>query len=1148
MYSPGLRSYSEYQDQLRSPIEPQELTQYQRQLQPIYQREMQREEEERSRLKPLQWIFDRLQTGQYVSANVANSIIEAIQGKPEDERQTLVEAVTTGLTGKVKGSYEDIIRDTLGLGEGKVFGRAPEGTRRAQMDWADVLGFVGDVLLDPLTYMSFGGATGGAKMAAGQFADDSVRLYLRQLAQNTDELARLTKGKIAPQQVSGLLSDGTEKAMRELSAKSGDLGRIIDRTYREAYQAGLRKTQQELMQRTGSALREIGEPEGGLAQIGLEDIATRLQEGVAYQGAGETFAARFMTKEMGVGPEKGLTKVRRNAWGKFENFFKQSRVGSKVSDGIWGVMNVGPIGEIRRTLGFRNPYQKYLRAKELDALQKGRVAEAQAVQDLLQPVRDLSDEQLDLLYKNAARLEDMVENVVTEGASFSGGSAADRILGLTKTGDSQVDEAMETLFGENGVLRRMKGEEDFWSTRLNEDIAEVRQFYLPKIQRARRRGINVSRQRQYTMNQSFQREVELTKFIYGVDEDIARELVESNVTALGTDLREALIERGMIHGRAKGRWALFEQIKEMGIDLRDNLDPAAASLKTAGREFDDIGLSTVDHPALKDFVFDREVAKIAENAIQASGRGKNIFQRMMKSYANWWKGIVLLTTGYHARNFMTNTMIQFLHHGPKAFNKDDIMRSASAVWYTLKRSDPNVDLSKFLQEVGLNENRLSKYLNQRVGNMTVRDLADQAWDRNVISQSTMGYDRRSILEQFQGKSQQPLRTASRTLGAYVENIPRFQSFMLDYIDNATADISKLNPGNLLDVEKPALDYAALEAKKYFLDYEDLTSFERDTLKNIIPFYTFLRKNLAAQIEALSVYPEMYSLLPKIEEFVTYEDPDYDPSMVPEWMRQEGMFPIRRADAELGIVGKALEAIGVDMAPGEGLRFFRPDFAFNDLNLIPLEWEEGDWMPHLAPDELKDTLINATAPWIRRIADLMMDSDNAYNFFYKENMGDTTEAPYLMRLFASRPEVVPFIDGLLRFAGFPDGAKINVRDNKLEIDSNMALILEEALPVLRQGAYLFYLVDDLPWLNNVLEKTFNVEDEYEGVEEVLQNLSFWLGVKMRDQDLEREKQIVARDIYYRSRDILNEQRRNLPGAERRSLEYQQRTDSLIRRLR
>jgi hypothetical protein len=49
-------------------------------------------------------------------------------------------------------------------------------------------------------------------------------------------------------------------------------------------------------------------------------------------------------------------------------------------------------------------------------------------------------------------------------------------------------------------------------------------------------------------------------------------------------------------------------------------------------------------------------------------------------------------------------------------------------------------------------------------------------------------------------------------------------------------------------------------------------------------------------------------------------------------------------------------------------------------------------------------------------------------------------------------------------------------------------------------------------------------------------------------LEREKQQIGRDIYFQAVEQLNEQRSDRPGSEQRSLDYWNRTDDLIRRLR
>jgi hypothetical protein len=532
-------------------------------------------------------------------------------------------------------------------------------------------------------------------------------------------------------------------------------------------------------------------------------------------------------------------------------------------------------------------------------------------------------------------------------------------------------------------------------------------------------------------------------------------------------------------------------------------------------------------------VFDYDVADIFDRALKITGRDRNVFYKAIKQYSAWWKGVVTSTTGFHARNFMSGALVQFLRHGPRAFDKNETMQSIAAVAYTLRQSNPKA----FLAELGADETWMKKMLSQRVGNLSVGELATEARRLGLISENTMGFSGQNIVEKVAGKegfsmSTGPVRRLSRQIGNHVENFHRFQSFLIDYADNFTADVSKISPGKLLTSEAPVLEWAAEQAKKWFLDYGDLSDFEQTVMKNVVPFYTWLRKNLVNQINGVVLYPELYSIIPKIEGLLTYEDPEYDPAWVPAWLREEGAFPIGRSED-----GK--------------FRFYKPDFAFKDLNLIPLQWREGDLLPHFNFQEIKDTMLNATAPWIRDMAS-RMTRENGYSFMYKEDLAETADAPYLMRLFASRPGTIVLLDGLLKTVGIENGAHMDLKDGKLQIDGKFAQTMQEYLPVLRQLEFLFYVPQTLPVIGPILEEVIEnftgAQDSYEGSEQVMQMLSYYLGIKTTDRDLEAEKQRLGRDIYFRARDVLTEHRRDLPGAEQRRLEYWQGIDDTVRRIR
>ena len=1100
----------------------QQMTGYEQNLNPYYDTLMDEEQQKRNWQRPVQWIFERLQTGQFVSANIAEELIDAFDRDPNTQADFLG-AIWDGLTGKRQGSYEKILRERLQTGKGKVFAGADEEKWLGKLDWAKVLGFIGDVILDPMTYASFGGAAKGAKIAASSFADDSVRIMLRSMADNPESIIAKAVGNVDPKMLEAVIAGTSNRGISKLKGMGNDLGRAIDMTYREAYKTGLQRSQAKLLEMTRTAAQGLGDAPD-VARI-MENVG----QGVAYNKAGTRFGGRFLGKEFAVGERRGaLTAIKdTEGWEKFARWFSQVTPDtSNLRGAVWGIMNRGSIGEMRRAIGFRNPYQKYLRAQELEqGLELSRVASTTYLKEGLEPLLKHSDEELDLLRTTIAR---------KEGAQFAAATATERQFGAAVVPvDESIVETMDT-FG--STMQRWNAEEAFWATRLGEDAAKYREWYLPEMFRDTAGGGNVRKARKYTFEQSAAREADLMQAVWGVDRNTAVGMVQNNATGFSMDMKEMVANRALVHGRAKARFNLVEQMKELGVNLSDVNDDVGQALVRGGRTIEELGVVNVEGAALKGYVFDKDVAEILDRALNVTGADMNVFQKKMKQFMNYFKTTVTMTTGFHMRNFISNTVTQFLRHGSRAFNFDEYMMSVAGVATALGESSRKA----FLGTLKIDETWMAKYLDRGVGNMTVRELFQEARNRGVISEATMGFDPTDVVQKVTGQKKGGIgklyragAEASRGVGSYIENIPRFQSFLIDYIDNA-ADAAKITGTGdafttaLRAADKPTLDWAGREAKKWFIDYSDLSAFEQKTMKNVIPFYSWIRNNLANQISGVALYPDLYSILPKIEEFATYEDPDYDASLIPEWMRNEGMFPIGKQEG--------------------GFRMFRPDLAHMDLNLLPFAWEEGKLFPTFVGEEMKDEIINATAPWVRRLADVMITSENPYQFFYKQELGPTADAPYLMRLFASRPGVVPLVDGFLKRLGFENGAELSEVDGRLKIDSRMAITLEEFLPVLRQLEFLFYLPQTvIPALEKVIEDFTGADDRYEGTEQTMQMLAYYLGIKTKDVDVEAERERLGRDIYYQAVEAYSEERKEQPGADMRSAENRRRVTESIRRL-
>lgn len=96
----------------------------------------------------------------------------------------------------------------------------------------------------------------------------------------------------------------------------------------------------------------------------------------------------------------------------------------------------------------------------------------------------------------------------------------------------------------------------------------------------------------------------------------------------------------------------------------------------------------------------------------------------------------------------------------------------------------------------------------------------------------------------------------------------------------------------------AFESAASRVRKYNIDYTGLSSFERNTVNKVVPFYSFMRKNLPLQVELLFTKPGFMALYPKGQDLAQgllgTETAEGD-SLIPQWIRESA--PVRVAMAK-----------------------------------------------------------------------------------------------------------------------------------------------------------------------------------------------------------------------------------------------------------
>jgi hypothetical protein len=105
--------------------------------------------------------------------------------------------------------------------------------------------------------------------------------------------------------------------------------------------------------------------------------------------------------------------------------------------------------------------------------------------------------------------------------------------------------------------------------------------------------------------------------------------------------------------------------------------------------------------------------------------------------------------------------------------------------------------------------------------------------------------------------------------------------------------------------------AAAEVKAAHFDYEDLTEFEQRIKRNVIPFYTWTRKNIPFQIKQLASRPGRYSAFPKGMNEAEWAAGDGEGDVVPQYLRDAMAFKV----------------------PGGNSRYMIPQIGAADLKLL-----------------------------------------------------------------------------------------------------------------------------------------------------------------------------------------------------------------------
>jgi len=1195
---------------------PRQPTQYEAEMRYFSQPIKEEEVKKRKRIPLLSFIFDVLQVGNYASANIVDSIYDSIKyNKPLGEAAwDAVKSGFKGLTLQDKNTFSDIIKQNAEE-HGEFLGKSlEEWTKPLQEKYegddklktlfnrtlgsitpAGALGLAGDIFLDPLTYISplkalrpTGMATEAARAAATKYAPDVLKL--NQALTTLDTLK--TGARVGREGLADVAKKGASSVARQQDV-------LYRQAYKEALQTpadvlqkqmqtGLEQVKNLHMEKTMKELTEQGMdiravPETLMRPQGLDALTQSIESG--YKGAGER-GTRILGREVG----KGVRQANPLAQGidKLGAMLSEKAEKSGLAEAWYSLVN-GPsvVGLLKRTFGIRNPYQKLLNARKMDAEGIRLVARNEVVEAVDPLLRDMGE---DLLQKavDARAIMEQVEFAVLKGQKRVGKAqeALSNVLGSyhgqirriqdVLKGVDNFDETIKVLKARGldaSVFEKLKAlgitKEDadkigkFWEGMDNafkgmrdkemglvekgifkQDEMGQWQNYIPKIQNRpftgkKRAGKLISpadpgfmKTTKATYLQSEKQGIEFAKEMFGnwieaeakatgqAVDVVAKKFIEDNGLApISTNLEEMLNARITAHARVMGRGNLIESMREFGIPagvMEDMGKFAKAGYHRMGNIYNDLQAS--NDPGMAGLLFDKDVRDIVDKtyAMTASDDTMQGMKKLFMNFTSWWKGLATATPGFHMRNFFCNNVTGFFRHGMNWFDPRAYVRAAVGVAYALNP----LKFKKILTErFNISEGQIDEMLSHVIGGKTLKQIAEEARENGIMSLKTMIGDvtkevkpKVNIGKRFNPLSREfALPAASRQAGTFIENHARFHSYLLTLDDMAKSGVA----------EDAAKEFAKLDTKKWFLDYGDLSEAEQKYLKNIIPFYSWIRKNTANQISGLMLMPDMYRVAAKAEDAVTSEDFDY--SLVPEYMKQAGYLPVSAGE--------------------RGPMMWWPNFPYADLNKIPLFFEEGGMLPKIDPKALLEEFTSASHPIIKTF----IQEASQENLFKKREFLDRVAAPDVANLIANKPQVITFIDNALRKMGFDGGMGINIKNGRLEMDEEAEQLLTVNIPLLRTVGKLIDGAIDATGLDQVIEETTGRKDKYEGMADLFDNLTYFFGMKFKEMDEEYESEQLARDIEAKAMKDRSAWKRTLPGYEQRALQYGLQRDAQRRRI-
>ena len=258
--------------------------------------------------------------------------------------------------------------------------------------------------------------------------------------------------------------------------------------------------------------------------------------------------------------------------------------------------------------------------------------------------------------------------------------------------------------------------------------------------------------------------------------------------------------------------------------------------------------------------------KSAYNALKGAEKAYLEIPELIKTYdkfLNFWKGVTLVSPGFHLRNMFGN------------------MFNSYAVGMGI------ADQSKYLT-TALTE--LDEF--QKIGKKLAQGLDISPAERELFD-TVRGYFEQGVSQTHRGirdldqlKNAIDEKSVSKLKTGY-NNVLKFNFNVAEKMDDVQRyALYRWGLDNTGDAAK-----AARTVSEALFDYSHLTPFEKDYMKRIFPFYTFMKNNFIFQAKNIFANPKQYARVGRAYKYAVEDLSGYSLEDLPDYATENMWIPI-----------------------------------------------------------------------------------------------------------------------------------------------------------------------------------------------------------------------------------------------------------------